>query len=138
VAEAKTKPTEASVESYVAAIESAERRSDCESLIALMSRVTGELPRMWGASIVGFGSYRYRYDSGREGESCLTGFSSRKGDISIYTQVGFEGLESQLRVLGKHKVGKSCLYVRRMAEVEKSVLENILKATVERLKNRYP
>lgn len=138
MAEAKTKPTGTSVETYLAAIGCPERRSDCESLIALMSGVSGELPKMWGTSIVGFGSYHYRYESGHEGDSCLTGFSSRKGDISIYTQVGFEGLESQLKALGKHKVGKSCLYVKRLAEIDKSILKSILKATVELLKSRYP
>jgi hypothetical protein len=92
---------------------------------------------MWGTSIVGFGSYHYRYDSGHEGDSCLTGFSSRKGDISIYTQVGFEGLEDGLNSLGKHKAGKSCLYVKRISDVKKAVLRTILAATVAELKRRH-
>ncbi len=138
MAETKTKPTDLSFNDYLAAIPEPERRADCESLVTLMTDVTGQLPRMWGTSILGFGSYHYRYDSGHEGDSCLTGFSSRKGDISIYTQVGFEGVQAMLNSLGNHKVGKSCLYVKRLSQVNQTVLRRLIAATVAELKRRYP
>jgi hypothetical protein len=105
--EAKTKPTEASVSSYLAAIEEEERRRDCEALVSLMERVTGCAPKMWGTSIVGFDSYHYKYASGHEGDSCVVGFSSRKGDISVYLLAGYEDAETKrlLAELGKHKTG---------------------------------
>ena len=126
MAQNKTQPTNASVARYLAAITDEERRRDCEALLKLMSRVTGEPPRMWGASIVGFGTYHYRYASGREGDSCLAGFSSRKGDLSVYCLVGGPGQDSLLAKLGRHKAGKGCLYVKRLADVDLKVLETLL------------
>jgi hypothetical protein len=126
VVENKTKPTGASVESYLAAIPDEARRKDCAALAKLMSRATKEKPKMWGPSIVGFGSYHYKYESGREGDSCLTGFSSRRGDISLYLVKGFPGQESLLSKLGKYKVGGGCLYIRRLADVDLKVLERLV------------
>src|ERR1043166_377623 len=105
MAENKTKATEASVEKYFAAIKDDLRRKDCEALAKLMAKASGYPPKMWGSSIVGFGSYHYKYESGREGDSCLIGFSSRKGDISLYGLRAAEGAESLLASLGKLKTG---------------------------------
>jgi hypothetical protein len=133
----KTLPTGAAVADYLAAIASPERRADCEALGALMQAVTGEPPVMWGTAIVGFGRYHYRYASGREGECCLIGYASRKADISIYTNVGFEGLDADLLALGKHKVSGSCLHIQRMADIDPVVLQHLLQAVVAALKTRY-
>jgi hypothetical protein len=130
MAENKTRPTGASVESYLSAIEDDTRRKDCEALTRLMSVATQQPPVMWGTSIVGFGSYHYRYASGREGDMCLTGFSSRKGDISVYLVAGFLGQEELLSQLGKHKRGKGCLYIRRLSDVDLGVLEQLIAASI--------
>jgi len=138
MAEPKTKATRASVDKYVDAIGDEERRGDCRSLIRLMTRVTKAPATMWGASIVGFGQYHYKYASGHEGDSCLVGFSSRKGDISLYVTDGFEGREPLLARLGKHKTGKVCLYVRRLADIDLEVLESLVKGSVAEMRRRYP
>jgi hypothetical protein len=138
MAENKTKATEASVESYFSAIEDDARRKDCEALAKLMTKATKEKPKMWGTSIVGFGSYHYKYDSGREGDSCLTGFSSRKGDISIYLMASFPGHDQLLAKLGKHKMGKGCLYVRKLSDVDLKVLEQLVVGSFEEKKRQYP
>jgi hypothetical protein len=130
MAENKTKATDASVASYLAAIEDEERRRDCQLLARLMSRATGAPPVMWGASIVGFGSYHYRYESGREGDSCEAGFASRKGDISLYLAGDFPGRAGLLARLGKHKEGKACLYLRRLSDVDAGVLDQLIAAAV--------
>jgi len=137
MAENKTKATRASVEGYIAAIEDEARRTDCRALLKLMSDATKEKPTMWGTSIVGFGSYHYRYDSGREGDMCIVGFSSRKGDISLYLTAGFEGRDALLARLGKHKVAKACLYVRRMSDVDPKVLKQLVAAAFEDRKRRH-
>ena len=130
MAENKTKATDASVEGYLSAIEDEARRGDCEALARLMTKATKQKPRMWGASIVGFGSYHYKYESGREGDSCLTGFSSRKGDISVYRVASFPGQAELLSKLGKHKLGKGCLYVRKLSDVDLNVLERLIVGSV--------
>lgn len=137
--EAKTKPTEASVSSYLAAIEDEERRRDCEALVSLMERVTGCAPKMWGTSIVGFDSYHYKYASGHEGDACVVGFSSRKGDISVYLLPGYEDAETKrlLAELGKHKTGKACLYIKRLADVQLIVLEELVKRSGAETRRRY-
>ncbi len=136
--EAKTKPTQISVSTYLAGIEDEARRKDCKTLAALMKRVTGFTPKMWGASIVGFGSYHYKYESGHEGDSCLAGFSSRKTDISIYVVSGFEGRDDLLAKLGKYKTAKVCLYVKRLADIDAAILEKLVKDSVAEMKKRYP
>jgi Domain of unknown function (DU1801) len=126
----KTKPSEASVDSYFATITDESRRKDCEALAKLLSEASKQPPKMWGPSIVGFGIRRYRYASGREGETCLVGFSSRKGDITIY------GLGETLRCkdvaerLGKYKTGKGCLYVRRLSDIDTKQLTRLARAAV--------
>ncbi len=138
--EAKTKLTEASVEGYLSGIAEESRREDCKALVELMERVSGCPARMWGTSIVGFGSYHYKYASGHEGDSCLVGFSSRKGDISIYLMPGYESAEAQalLAGLGRHKVGKACLYVRRLSDIQLPVLEQLVARSVSEIRRLYP
>ncbi len=137
MAQNKTRVTEASVESYLSGIQDEGRRKDCETLARLMARATKQQPKMWGTSIVGFGSYHYKYDSGREGDSCLTGFSSRKGDISVYIVAGFPGREELLARLGKHKVSKGCLYIRKLADVDLEVLERLVVGAAAERKRRH-
>ena len=130
MAENKTRATKASVDAYLAAIGDEARRQDCEALVALMRQVTTCDPAMWGSSIVGFGSYHYRYDSGHEGDACLVGFSSRKGDISIYLMAGFAGQDELLARLGRHRMGKACLYVRRLSDIDVGVLRALVAGSV--------
>ncbi|MGE3388236.1 MAG: DUF1801 domain-containing protein [Bdellovibrionales bacterium] len=137
MAENKTKPTGASVDDYINAIENEERRDDCRTLVKLMSIVTRQKPAMWGPSIVGFGAYHYKYESGREGDSCLTGFSSRKGDISVYLVVSGSDQANLLKQLGKHKMAKACLYIRRLRDVDLKILEQLVRNSVEEVKLRY-
>ena len=137
MAENKTKATDASVESYLSAIEDEARRKDCEALAKLMTRVTKQQPKMWGTSIVGFGSYHYKYESGREGDSALAGFSSRKGDISVYLVKDFPGQEQLLSKLGKHKTGKGCLYIRRLSDIDLEVLAQLVAGAVAERKHHY-
>lgn len=138
--EAKTKPTAVSVESYLAAIADDTRREDCRTLTALMQRLSGHEPTMWGTSIVGFGTYHYKYASGHEGDSCLVGYSSRKGDISVYLLAGYETDETRalLAQLGRHKIGKACLYIRRLSDVQLPVLEQLIARSIAAIKARYP
>ena len=135
--ENKTKATEASVESYLSAIEDEARRKDCEALAQLMTKATKQPPKMWGTSIVGFGSYHYKYESGREGDSCLTGFSSRKSDISVYLLASFPRREELLSKLGKYKVGGGCLYIRKLSDVDLKVLEQLVVGSVTERKRHY-
>lgn len=134
----KTQATDASVEAYFAAIGDAARREDCKSLAAMMSRASGEPAVMWGESIVGFGRYRYRYESGREGDWCRIGFSSRKSDISLYlTCDDFPERAALLAELGRHKTGKACVYVRRLADVDIGVLEKLIEGSLAAVKRMY-
>ena len=133
----KTQATRASATAHVAAIKDPQRRADCETLARLMSKVTGEKPVMWGPSIVGFGSYHYRYDSGREGDSCATGFAAGKGDLSIYLVAAGERQEALLAKLGRHKMGKACLKLRRLADVDLKVLEQLVADSVREVRRRY-
>ena len=126
----KTKQTAASVADYLAAIEDPVRRADCEALARLIAKVTKQEARMWGTAIVGFGSYHYVYESGREDDSCVVGFSSRKGDISVYLQGLSIGQEALLAQLGKHKAAKGCLYIRQMSDIDPKVLEKLVANTV--------
>ena len=137
MAENKTKATEGSVESYLSAIKDEDRRKDCEALARLMAKATKQKPKMWGSSIVGFGSYHYKYESGREGDSCLTGFSSRKSDISVYLVASFPGQEALLSRLGKHKMGGGCLHVRKLGDVDPKVLERLIVASVAERKRHH-
>ena len=126
MAESKTKATETNVAEYFAAIEDQGRRKDCEVLARLMAKATREPAVMWGSSIVGFGSYHYRYESGREGDMCLLGFASRKGDITLYGLHAAPNHEKLIAELGKHKSGKGCLYIRNLSDVDMAVLEKLI------------
>jgi len=137
MAENKTKATAASVAAHLAAIPDEARRRDCEVLAQLMARATNEPPRMWGPSIVGFGSYHYTYESGREGDSCLVGFASRKGDISVYLTGSFPEREALLAKLGRHKLAKACLYLRRLVDVDLAVLEQLVARSAASVKERH-
>jgi len=118
-------------------IEDEERRKDCKVLAALMKRVTGCSPKMWGTSIVGFDSYHFKYDSGHEGDCPVAGFSSRKGDISIYLVSGYAAKAKELLSgLGRHKMGKSCLYIKRLADVQLPVLERLVAKAVAEARRR--
>jgi hypothetical protein len=131
MAENKTKATAVSVEAYIEAISDDTRRKDCKALSKLMANATKHKAVMWGTSIVGSGSYHYKYDSGREGDSCLVGFSSRKGDISIYLTASFPGREDLLARLGKYKLAKACLYVRALSDIDAKVLEQLVAGSAE-------
>jgi Domain of unknown function (DU1801) len=134
----KTKPTEVSAESHIAAIANEEQRNDAQTLVALMRRVTKQEPRMWGPSIVGFGSYHYKYASGHEGDSALAAFAVRGSELVVYIAAGFEGRDVLLAKLGKHKTGKVCVYIRRLANVDLKVLETLVARSVAETKRRYP
>lgn len=138
MAELKTKPTDASVEEYLDTIEDPRRRADCEAIVALMKRVTKCEPRMWGPSIVGFGSYHYRYESGHEGDACLAGFAFRKPEIVVYIADGLESREELLGKIGKHRTGKVCLYIKRLSDIDVGVLEELVRASVAEMRKRYP
>ncbi len=137
MAENKTRPGNASVDAYLAAIADDARRGDCRILVDLMSRVSGEPATMWGPGIVGFGSYHYRYDSGREGDMAAIGFSSRKGDISVYLTAAGNDQDALLAQLGRHKMAKACLYIRRLADVDLAVLEQLLRGSLAEVRRRY-
>lgn len=126
MAENKTKASAASPDSYIGAIADKSRRSDCAALMALMSRATKQAPVMWGTAIVGFGVHRYPLSGGKAGEICAVGFSSRKAEISVYGVTGVEGAETLLAKLGKYKLGKGCLYVGRMSDIDVNILEKLV------------
>ena len=131
MAETKTKATKVSFTSFLAGVDGDERRKDCKALAKLMKQATGEPPVMWGPSIVGFGSYHYKYDSGHEGDSCVVGFSPRKTDLTLYLSSELPGREALLTKLGKHKSGRACLYVKRLADVDLAVLEELIRRSVK-------
>lgn len=137
MAEAKTKPSDSSVLEYLGSRASGEQLADCQALVALLQRVTGEQPRMWGPSIVGFGSYRYPLASGKLGESCATGFAVRGKELVVYLVA--EGAEQAalLAKLGKHKFGKACLSFKRLADLDPVVLEQLVLGSLAELRRRY-
>lgn len=137
MAENKTRPTDASVEDYLASRASAQQRTDCRELMALFEKVTRHPPRMWGPSIVGYGSYRYTYESGRSGEAPLAGFAIRGRELVIYLVAETEAQRSLLSKLGKHRMGKSCLYCKQLADLDRSALENLIVGSIEEVGRRY-
>lgn len=134
----KTVETSADVAAFVAGVADAGQRADAEALIAMMADATGEAPRMWGSSIIGFGSYHYRYESGREGDMARISFSPRKGQTVLYITDGFPGHGDIMARLGKHKTGKSCLYVKTLADVDTGVLRELVDASLAEMDARYP
>ena len=130
MAELKTQKNDASVEDFLNSVPDEKKREDSFAINQLMKEVTGEEPSMWGDSIVGFGSYRYKYASGREGEWPVTGFSPRKQSLTLYIMDGFEDYDSLLESLGKYKTGKSCLYINKLEDVDLPTLRNLIERSV--------
>jgi len=126
----QTQPTPASVDDFLGAIPDAAKRADCLRLREMMEEITGEPAVLWGPSIVGFGTYHYRYDSGREGDAPAVGFSPRAANITVYVTGGFDDLQDELGRLGKHKIGKGCLYLKRLSDVDEGVLTELIRASV--------
>lgn len=138
MAETKTKPTEVSVDAFIDSIDHPVRREDGRIVRAMLERITGEAPRMWGPSIIGFGSYHYKYDSGHEGDACRLGFSPRKAQLVLYVLTGADGEAELLGKLGKHKVGKCCLYINKLADVDMAVLQQISRDAWAHMNAKYP
>ena len=137
MAETKTRPTDASVEAYLASKASPERLADCKAIMAMCQRVTKQPPKMWGPSIVGYGSYTYRYDSGHTGDACLVGFAVRGKELVVYIFAEDTAQIDLLAKLGKHRMGKSCLYFKRLADLDVEVLEALIAGSVSGIKRRY-
>jgi hypothetical protein len=138
MAELKTRETNASVAEFINSISDEVKRSDAQTIVKLMEEVTGEKPRMWGDSIVGFGHYHYRYASGREGDWFLVGFSPRKQNLTLYIMSGFDDYEDLRAQLGKHTVGKSCLYVKKLADVDEPTLRELIRQSVDHMRATNP
>ena len=138
MAENKTKLTKASVAAFIDALPDQARRADAKALVKLMQSASGERPKMWGPSIVGFGSYHYRYDSGREGDAPLIGFSPRRAASVLYGVIGSSDSKALLDKLGKHTTGKGCLYIKKLADVDQSVLEKMMVKSLAASRARKP
>ena len=138
MADNKTKPTKVSVAAFIDALTDQTSRADAKALVKLMQSATGEKPKMWGPSIIGFGSYHYTYESGREGDAPLIGFSPRKAATVLYGATGCGDSEALLTKLGKHTTGKGCLYIKKLADVDHKVLEDMVVKSVAAKRARYP
>jgi Domain of unknown function (DU1801) len=136
--EMKTMPTEISVGEFIDSVVDEKQRADAHQIADMMARLSGQQPKMWGPSIIGFGSYHYKYDSGREGDMCRIGFSPRKGNMVLYLIDGFEGQSALLDKLGKHKTGKSCLYIKRLSDVDEAVLKQLIVESLDYMAQKYP
>jgi hypothetical protein len=132
MAELKTKPTKASVDAFIASVDQ-DRRADCKTLVRMMSDATGAKPQMWGPSIVGFGSHRYQYPSGRSGDWFMVGFSPRKRDLTLYVMPGIKRYSPLLARLGQHSTGVGCLYIKKLADIDVAVLKELLATSVKDL-----
>lgn len=137
MAQNKTVATKASVSAFIAGIEDEQKRKDCRALMKMMREATGNRARLWGPSIVGFGSYDYTYASGRSGTFFLVGFSPRKQNLSVYVMPGFSGYAPLLKKLGPHKTGKSCLYIKSLDDVDRDVLRTLIEKSVAHMKKKY-
>jgi hypothetical protein len=137
MAENKTKETGASVATFLNAVDDPRKRADARKVAAMMRRATGKNARMWGSSLVGYGKYHYKYDSGREGDFMLTGFSPRKQNLSIYIMPGFDDFGALMTKLGKYKTGRSCLYINKLEDVDETVLEQLITRSVKVMRKRY-
>lgn len=138
MSENKTRPTEQSPEDFIASVEHDTRRADARTLLDLMRTITGWEARMWGSAIIGFGEYHYKYESGREGDFMRTGFSPRKANMVVYIMPGYTDFSEILGRLGKHKLGKSCLYINKLADVDMGVLEELIRAGLDDMEKKYP
>lgn len=137
MAELKTKPTEERPSKFLKGIEDDQKRQDCLALLSLMEDITGKKPKMWGTSIVGFGQYHYKYASGREGDYFVTGFSPRKQNLTIYIMPGFTRYEAVMSKLGKYKTGKSCLYIKKLDDIDRDLLKILVSQSVEDMAKIY-
>lgn len=138
MAENKTKKTASLVEDFINAVDNDQKRTDSWDLIAMMKKATGHEPRMWGTSLIGFDSYHYKYESGREGDSFITGFSPRKSALVVYIMPGFKPYADLMEQLGTHKTGKSCLYLRNLNVIDRKVLEKLIRQSVKDMRKKYP
>lgn len=137
MAKLKTQQTNQSVGTFLDTVVDEQKRRDCLAVLRIMKRATKTDPKMWGASIVGFGSYHYRYDSGREGDWFLTGFSPRKQNLTLYIMAGFERYDALLSKLGKYKTGKSCLYIKRLDDIDVEVLSELVQQSVRHVSRSH-
>lgn len=137
MAENKTRATIASVTEFINSIEDGQKRADARKVAAIMRRVTGKRAKMWGSSIVGYGTYHYKYESGREGDFMITGFSPRKQALTVYIMAGFRRFDTLMGKLGKYKTGKSCLYIKRLSDVDEKVLEKLIDRSVKYMRKNY-
>lgn len=133
MAELKTKQNERSVAGFLKSIPDAQQREDSIALVKLLQEVTRKEPKMWGSSIVGFGSYHYKYESGHEGDSCIVGFSPRKQSLTLYIMSGFGESAALLKKLGKHKTGQACLYIKRLEDVDLPTLKKLVQQSVKKM-----
>lgn len=138
MAELKTKLHGGSVEGFLNSIEDGQKRNDAFEVLALMKEATGEDPKMWGPSIVGFGSYHYKYESGQEGDWPVTGFSPRKAALTLYIMPGFQRYEEYMGHLGKFKTGKSCLYIKKLNDIDRGVLKKLVGESVAYMREKHP
>lgn len=132
-----TTETDASVEAFINTVEDAQQKADSFKLIEIFKKQTGFEPKMWGPAIIGFGSYHYKYDSGREGTATLAGFSPRKGKISLYI-FNYKGRDELMKEFGKHQTAKACVYVKKLADIDVKILEKLIKGSVNYIKSVYP
>lgn len=137
MATAKTTRNNASVTEFIASIDDPKKRADAKKVARMMRAATGSRARMWGTSIVGYGSYHYKYESGREGDWMLVGFSPRKQNLTVYIMPGFDRFAGLMKKLGKYKTGKSCLYIKRLEEVDEAVLQQLITDSVVDMRSRY-
>jgi len=135
MAELKTKVNKASVDKFLRGIKNEQKREDCYKILDIMQKATKAESKMWGTSIVGFGSYHYKYASGREGDWFLTGFSPRKQNITLYIMSGFDEYDKLLKKLGKYSTGKACLYIKKLEDVDKKALKELVKLSVKKMKS---
>ncbi len=140
MAETKTKPTAVAVDTFIDAVPNQQRREDAKKVRAMMERLTGEPARMWGPSIIGFGTYHYKYESGHEGDMCRLGFSPRKAELVLYvlTEAGGPEEKALLARLGKHRTGKCCLYIRKLSDVDEAVLEELVAESLAYMDEKFP
>ncbi len=136
-AQNKTMPTSVTPKDFIAGVEPERRREDGMALLEFFNKVTGLKPKMWGPSIIGYGRYHYKYESGREGDSLMTGFSPRKSALTMYIMPGYRDMSDKLERLGKHKIGKACLYVNKLADIDMAVLEEIVVEGVTYMRANY-
>ncbi len=134
----KTRETDDDVTAFIDAVASEQQRADAYKIVETMSRLSGHLPKMWGPSIIGFGQYHYKYESGREGDMCRIGFSPRKGNTVLYVADGFEEYAELMGKLGRHKTGKSCLYIKRLSDIDEGILEELCGRSLDYMRERYP